>query len=60
VIEHSLQEFFGIDTKFKDWGSSKRNNKQFMKYINEISSEDVYDPEILEIFSETEHEKSDT
>ncbi|MHB8075687.1 hypothetical protein [Desulfosporosinus fructosivorans] len=59
IVDHYLEEIFKLDSKFQEWGSGKRNNKQFMRFINEISSENVYDPEMLDIFSETEHEQSD-
>lgn len=61
IIEHYLEEIFKIDTKFQAWGSSKRNNKQFMKLINEISSQNIFDPEAIEsLFNDTASENKDS
>lgn len=46
IIEHYLQEIFKIDTRFQEWGANKRNNKQFIKCINEASQEDILEEEV--------------
>lgn len=50
IVDHYLEEVFRLDQKFQAWGTSKRNNKVFMKFISEIASIEGYDSEIEGIF----------
>ncbi len=50
IVDHYLEEIFRLDQKFQDWGTTKRNNKVFMKLISEITSIKDYNSEIKDIF----------
>lgn len=52
VVDHYLEEIFRLDQKFQAWGTTKRNNKVFMRLISEITSIVDYNSEIENIFED--------
>lgn len=60
VVDHYLEEIFRLDQKFQGWGTSKRNNKLFMKLISEITSINNFDSELEELFENDSEDQLQT